>query len=61
MGRVHSAVLAAALCALFFSSGVLAFQSSFQDEVANLKSPNVSTRVKAAKALGESKRLEAIP
>jgi HEAT repeat protein len=39
----------------------LAVQSSFQDEIANLKSPNVGTRVKAAKALGLSKRPEAIP
>jgi HEAT repeat protein len=61
MGRVHPAVLATALYALFLSSSVLAFQSSFQDEIANLKSPNVSTRVKAAKALGEAKRPEAIP
>jgi HEAT repeat protein len=36
-------------------------QSSFQDEIANLKSPNVGTRVKASKALGETGRPEAIP
>jgi HEAT repeat protein len=36
-------------------------QSSFQDEIANLKSPNVGTRVKAARALGETGRPEAIP
>ncbi|GMR22251.1 MAG: hypothetical protein BMS9Abin37_0587 [Acidobacteriota bacterium] len=36
-------------------------QSSFQDEIANLRSPNVGTRVKAAKALGKSGRPEAIP
>ena len=38
-----------------------AAQSSFQDEIANLRSPNVGTRVKAAKALGKSGRPEAIP
>jgi len=39
----------------------LAVQSSFSDEIANLRSPNVGTRVKAAKALGKSGRPEAIP
>ena len=38
-----------------------AAQSSFQDEIANLRSPNVGTRVRAAKALGKSGRPEAIP
>jgi HEAT repeat protein len=47
--------------AIMFSSPAASAQSSFQDEIANLKSPNVSTRVKAAKALGESKRPEGIP
>ena len=28
-------------------------QSSFQDEIANLRSPNVGTRIDAAKALGK--------
>jgi HEAT repeat protein len=35
-------------------------QSSYQDELANLRSPNVKTRVNAAKALGRSGRREAI-
>ncbi|MGH9332727.1 MAG: HEAT repeat domain-containing protein, partial [Vicinamibacteria bacterium] len=43
------------------SPPAFAVQSSFQDEIANLKSPNVGTRVKAAKALGLSGRPEAIP
>lgn len=63
MGRVHSAVLGTVVSAiiLLISSPVPAVQSSFQDELANLKSPNVDTRVKASKALGQSKRPEAIP
>jgi HEAT repeat protein len=63
MGRVHSAVLATVVSAIIFSvlSPASAFQSSFQDELANLKSPNVDTRVRASKALGQSKRPEAIP
>jgi HEAT repeat protein len=35
-------------------------QASFQDELANLQSPNSKTRAKAAKALGKSQRREAI-
>jgi len=35
-------------------------QDSFEDQVANLKSPTPSTREKAAKALGESRRHEAV-
>jgi len=61
MGRVHSAVLATVVSAIIVSSPAVAVQSSFQDEIANLKSPNVNTRVRAAKALGQSKRPEAIP
>ena len=64
MGRtLHSvsAVLIIVVSAIIFSSPVASAQSSFQDELANLRSPNVSTRVKAAKALGESKRPEGIP
>jgi HEAT repeat protein len=61
MGRVHLAVLATVVSAIILSSPAIAVQSSFQDEIANLKSPNVSTRVKAAKALGQSKRPEAVP
>jgi len=61
MGRVQLAVLATVVSAIFLSSPAIAVQSSFQDEIANLKSPNAATRVKAAKALGQSKRPEAIP
>lgn len=62
MGRLHLAVLATVVSAIIFlSSPAIAVQSSFQDEIANLKSPNAGTRVKAAKALGQSKRPEAIP
>jgi HEAT repeat protein len=61
MGRVHLAVLATVVSGIILSSPAIALQSSFQDEIANLKSPNVGTRVKAAKALGQSKRPEAIP
>ncbi len=61
MGRVHPAVLATVVSAILTSYSALAVQSSFQDEIANLKSPNVGTRAKAAKALGQSKRPEAIP
>jgi HEAT repeat protein len=55
------AVLATVVSAIILSSPAIAVQSSFQDEIANLKSPNVGTRVKAAKALGQSKRPEAVP
>jgi len=61
MGRVQLAVLATVVSAIILSSPAIAVQSSFQDEIANLKSPNAATRVKAAKALGQSKRPEAIP
>jgi len=61
MGRVHLAVLATVVSAIILSSPAIAVQGSFQDEIANLKSPNVDTRVKAARALGQSKRPEAIP
>ncbi len=61
MGRVHQAVLATVVSAIVVSSSAAFAQGSFQDEIANLKSPNVGTRVKAARALGQSKRPEAIP
>ena len=61
MGRVQLAVLATIMSAIILSSPAIAVQSSFQDEIANLESPNAATRVKAAKALGQSKRPEAIP
>ncbi|HXV62874.1 MAG TPA: HEAT repeat domain-containing protein [Vicinamibacteria bacterium] len=46
---------------IFLGVALALAQSSFHDEVANLRSPNVGTRVKAAKALGKSGRPEAIP
>ncbi|MEE8217865.1 MAG: HEAT repeat domain-containing protein, partial [Vicinamibacteria bacterium] len=35
-------------------------QDSFEDQIANLKSPTVRTRQRAAKALGESRRAAAV-
>ena len=63
MGRLHVAVLAAVASILVgvVAPVALLAQASFQDEIANLKSPNVATRVQAAKALGISGRPEAIP
>ncbi len=64
MGRAPSFVLTTVLfctTALLSLAPVTAAQSSFQDEIANLRSPNVGTRVKAARALGRSGRPEAIP
>jgi HEAT repeat protein len=61
MGRVHLTVLAGVVAILFGLAPAVPAQSSFQDEIANLKSPNVGTREKAAKALGLSGRPEAIP
>lgn len=67
MGRAPSFVLTTVL---FCTTALLGLaplaplanaQSSFQDEIANLRSPNVGTRVNAAKALGKSGRPEAIP
>lgn len=47
---------------LFASSGGLwaAARASFEDLVANLKSPNVKTRLEAAESLGKSRRGEAV-
>ena len=42
------------------ASESIAFQGGFQNELANLRSPNTGTRAKAAKALGRSARPEAI-
>ncbi len=42
------------------ASESLALQGGFQDELANLRSPNTGTRAKGAKALGRSARPEAI-
>ncbi len=64
MGRVYSSVLATAVLFLIVAGAppaATASQSSFQDEIANLRSPNVGTRASAAKALGQSGRPEAIP
>ena len=68
MGRAPSFVLAMVACCAIgiltlapVAAAPAAAQSSFQDEIANLRSPNVGTRVKAAKALGKSGRPEAIP
>jgi HEAT repeat protein len=65
MGRVASLVLAMVVGCLSFdlalAPAAASAQSSFQDEIANLRSPNVGTRVDAAKALGKSGRPEAIP
>ena len=68
MGRAPSFVLAmvtgctiSILALAPVAAAPRAAQSSFQDEIANLRSPNVGTRVKAAKALGKSGRPEAIP
>jgi HEAT repeat protein len=48
--------------ALLFAVGPLAAaaQESFEDQVANLKSPTAKTRQAAAEALGESRRHEAV-
>lgn len=61
MGRVLRVVLPSALGFLLVSTLAAEAQNSFRDEIANLRSPNVKTRVKAAKALGRSGRPEAIP
>ncbi len=42
------------------ASESIALQGGFQDELANLRSPNTGTREKAAKSLGRSARPEAI-
>ncbi len=63
MGRARLFVLTRVVSiAVFALAPVLVVaQSSFQDEIANLRSPNTGTRVNAAKALGKSGRPEAIP
>lgn len=53
----HAAVVAVLLAAV--SAGAAA-KPSFEDLVANLKSPNASTRQEAAAALGKSRRREAV-
>ena len=62
MGPTRLVVLAMVVSGCFASLPLpLAAQDTFQDEIANLRSPNVGTRVKAVKALGKSGRLEGIP
>src|SRR5688572_14418892 len=53
----HAAALAIILAAV---SADAAPRASFEDLVANLKSPNASTRQEAAAALGKSRRREAV-
>ena len=57
MGR---SLLLAAAAALLAAPGARAEKLSFDDLVANLKSPNASTRVSAAQQLGQSRRREAV-
>lgn len=64
MGRTLRVLLVFAACFALIAASAASqqlSQTSFQDEIANLKSPNVSTRVDAAKALNRAGRLEAIP
>ncbi|HEY8150760.1 MAG TPA: HEAT repeat domain-containing protein, partial [Vicinamibacteria bacterium] len=51
---------AAILCALLAGMSEAASRPSFEDLVANLKSPNASTRRDAAAELGRSRRREAV-
>jgi HEAT repeat protein len=57
MGRLFIFFLSAVVAC---SVAAAAAQASFQDELANLRSPNAKTRSKAAEALGKSQRREAI-
>lgn len=52
--------LVVGLALLVGASGVSVAQSSFEDQVANLKSPNAKTREQAARELGKSRRRDAI-
>jgi HEAT repeat protein len=52
--------LVVGLALLVGASGLNAAQSSFEDQVANLKSPNAKTREQAARELGKSRRRDAI-
>ena len=58
MGRSYSSLLV--VVAVLLATASVAGAQTFQDELANLQSPNVKTRVKAAKALGDSQRPEAV-
>jgi HEAT repeat protein len=59
MGRSHASLISV-VAAISIAASSFAFGQSFQDELANLRSPNAKTRVKAAKTLGDSQRPEAI-
>ena len=59
MGRSRTSLLSAT-AAVLIAAASFAGAQAFQDELANLRSPNTKTRVKAAKALGKSQRPEAI-
>ena len=53
----------AAIAVNLFATAAVAFGAgriSFEDLVANLKSPTVKTRVEAAQELGKSRRAEAV-
>ena len=52
--------LAVAVAILVAISGASQAASSFDDLVANLKSPNARTRLEAAAALGKTRRAEAV-
>ena len=57
---LRGALNGALALALAVGVGPLAAAQSFEDQVANLKSPTAKTRQAAAKALGESRRHEAV-
>jgi HEAT repeat protein len=60
MGRSYKTVLSLAIASCLMVPALALAQSSFQDELANLRSPNAKTRSKAAKKLGRSQRREAL-
>ncbi len=57
---MRKALTAVAVATLVAISGASQAASSFDDLVANLKSPNVRTRLDAASALGKTRRVEAV-
>ncbi len=57
---MRKALTAAAVAIFVVVPGVSQAASSFDDLVANLKSPNVHTRLDAATALGKTRRAEAV-
>ncbi len=59
MGRSRTSLLSAAAAVLIVAASFAGAQT-FQDELANLHSPNAKTRIAAAKTLGKSQRPEAI-